>query len=186
MRPNHARFTSAVAGWSCLPAILAMLSSVAMADSGTIRASQRHGNVQVTVFSEPTPLVAGPVDLSVLVQDVATGEVLYPAIDIELSPRPEDSIPLHERATRTAATNKLFQAANFELPDAGWWDVKVDIDGPNGHVMVPFDFEAGQPPPTWRSLWMWFTWPFFAIALFVAFQLSRPTPAKGESPVAST
>src|SRR5262249_156491 len=48
----------------------------ARADGGTVRLSQRAGGYQVTVFTEPTPLRAGPVDVSVLVQDAATGQAL--------------------------------------------------------------------------------------------------------------
>jgi len=37
-------------------------------DAGAVRVSQRHGNRQITVFTDPTPLRAGPVDVSILVQ----------------------------------------------------------------------------------------------------------------------
>ena len=49
-------------------------SSFLRADGGTIRLSEQKGNYRITVFTAPTPLRAGPVDISVLVQEAATGE----------------------------------------------------------------------------------------------------------------
>ncbi|HQU43056.1 MAG: hypothetical protein B7Z73_04555 [Planctomycetia bacterium 21-64-5] len=162
-----------VGSW-CVLAMWPMFPATAAADSGTIRASQRQGDLQITVFSGPTPLRAGQVDFSVLVQDIGTAEVVFPEIDIALSQRDEDSIVhLHRHATPADASNKLFQAANLELPHAGWWAVHVGIDGPNGNLSIAFDFEAEERSPTWRSLWLWFCWPFFTVALFVAFDASR-------------
>ena len=51
-------------------------SSFLLADGGTVRLSERQGNYRITVFTSPTPLRAGPIDLSVFVQDVTTGEPL--------------------------------------------------------------------------------------------------------------
>ena len=39
-----------------------------------MRLSERAGGYRVTVFTDPTPLRAGPVDVSVFVQDADTGE----------------------------------------------------------------------------------------------------------------
>ena len=39
-----------------------------------MRLSERMGGYQVTVFTSPAPLRAGPVDVSVFVQDADTGE----------------------------------------------------------------------------------------------------------------
>src|SRR5262245_4227648 len=49
-------------------------SSSARADGGAVRLRERVGAYQLTVFTSPTPLRAGPVDVSVLVQDAATEE----------------------------------------------------------------------------------------------------------------
>ena len=45
----------------------------AHADGGQVRLTQRHGDMQITVFTSPSPLRAGPVDVSVCIQDAATG-----------------------------------------------------------------------------------------------------------------
>src|SRR4051812_3789696 len=43
-------------------------------DGGTLRAWKRQGGYEIAVFTEPTPLVTGPVDMSVLLLDGNTGE----------------------------------------------------------------------------------------------------------------
>ena len=47
----------------------------ARGDGGTVRLSRCEGGYRITVFTAPTPFRAGPVDISVLVQDAATGEL---------------------------------------------------------------------------------------------------------------
>ena len=48
----------------------------ARGDGGTLRLSRSEGNYRISVFTAPTPFRAGPVDISVLVQDAITGEVM--------------------------------------------------------------------------------------------------------------
>jgi hypothetical protein len=148
---------------------LALSTATVFADAGAVRASQRQGSLQIAVFTDPTPLRAGPVDVSVLVQDAGTGDpLLDDVIDIEVKPRDGSSAPMSYRATRAAASNKLFQAANFELPHAGWWTFNVQVGAAQSEHRISFDLEAGDPLPAWRSLWLWFCWPFFAVAAFAA------------------
>ena len=49
-------------------------ASFLWADGGTVRLSEEQGRYRITVFTAPAPLRAGPVDVSVLVQEAATGE----------------------------------------------------------------------------------------------------------------
>lgn len=163
-----------------LAIIIAILPAVAIADGGAVRASKREDNWQVTVFTEPTPLRAGPVDVSVFVQDVDTGQpIVGSTIDIEIAPRALSSEKLHVAATGEAATNKLFQAAHFNLPTAGWWDGTVTARCPTGNIELRFELEVAAPLPPWRSLWLWFCWPFVAVVLFVISRRSKSssTPA---------
>jgi hypothetical protein len=48
------------------------LPSLSMADEGAVRLLERKGPYQIAVFTAPTPLSAGPVDVSVLVQNADT------------------------------------------------------------------------------------------------------------------
>src|SRR5215470_12733522 len=89
-------------------------SSLARADGGAVRLRQRAGGYQIAVFTSPTPFRAGPVDVSVLVQDAATGECV-PVARVTVSLKATgDGRAVECPATSAAATNRLFHAAVFE------------------------------------------------------------------------
>jgi len=159
-------------------------SSLCRADGGTLRLCQRAGNYQVAVFTSPTPLRAGPVDLSVLVQDPTSGECALGAeVRVRLTAVRSGRM-LEYPATSAAATNKLFQAAVFELPEAGVWDVEVSVQGSQGPASAHFPLEAGEPLPRWLDLWPWYTWPALAVALFSLYRVlarRRGPPDQGDS-----
>ena len=141
-------------------------SSFLRADGGAVRLRERAGGYQIAVFTSPTPLRAGPVDVSVLVQDAATGECVSEArVTVRLQ-GPGAARVLESPATAEAATNQLFRAAEFQLPEPGWWDVAVAVEGPHGPALVRFGLQADEPPPRWLDLWPWFGWPALVVALF--------------------
>jgi hypothetical protein len=141
-------------------------SSFARADGGAVRLHERAGTYQIAVFTSPTPFRAGPVDVSVLVQDAVTGDCVPEAqVTVRLTARNSGQV-LEYPATAEAATNKLFHAAVFQLPEPGWWDVSVAVEGPHGPARIRFGVQADEPPPRWLELWPWFGWPVFAVALF--------------------
>jgi hypothetical protein len=149
-----------------LSAVLLSPSSL-RADGGTVRLSERQGGYEITVFTAPTPLRAGPVDVSVLVQDARTGRPLPQVrVDVRAAPRGRPSEVLQQPATSEAATNKLFRAAVFELPEPGWWEVEVAVEGDHGPARVRFEVEAAEAAPRWLTLWPWLAWPALAIFLF--------------------
>jgi hypothetical protein len=140
---------------------------VALADGGTVRAVDEQGDYRIAVFTSPNPLRAGPIDVSVLVQNTETGQTVGDAhVAIRLTQRDRPGTSIYAVATSAAATNKLMQAALVELPSAGWWGVEVECttDGDTTHTR--FAMEALPPLPRWLTLWPWFTWPLGAVALF--------------------
>jgi hypothetical protein len=152
--------------WLLLSSLIPHPSSLARADGGTVRLRAQVGSYQVTVFTSPTPFRAGPVDVSVLVQDAANGECVPEArVSVRLTARGTGDV-LEYPATAEAATNKLFHAAVFQLPELGWWDVEVAIEGPHGPALLRFEVQADGPLPRWLELWPWFTWPALAVAFF--------------------
>jgi hypothetical protein len=141
-------------------------SSLARADGDALRLRERVGGYQIAVFTSPTPFRAGPVDVSVLVQDAATEECVPDArVTLRLMARGTGRV-LEYPATTEAATNKLLRAAEFQLPEPGWWDVAVAVEGPHGPALVRFGVQADEPPPRWLDLWPWFGWPALVVALF--------------------
>ena len=141
-------------------------SSLARADGGAVRLRQRAGGYQIAVFTSPTPFRAGPVDVSVLVQDAATEECVPEAQVTVYLKATGDGRALECPATTAAATNRLFHAAVFELPEPGRWDVEVAVEGPHGRALLRFGIEADGPAPRWLEFWPWFTWPALVVALF--------------------
>jgi hypothetical protein len=150
------------------PCHLVTLSSCqAKADGGTIRLSEQKGSYRITVFTAPTPVRAGPVDISVLVQEAVTEEpVSEVQVAIKAVRRGSPGVGLVHPATTEAATNKLYYAAIFDLPEAGWYSVEVSIDGARGKALVHFDLEAAEPLPSWLAMLPWVGWPVLAIGLF--------------------
>jgi hypothetical protein len=141
-------------------------SSFARAHQGAVRLCERAGDYQLAVFTLPTPFRAGPVDVSVLVQDAVTGESVTQArVTLRLTARVSGQV-LEQPATNGPSGNRLFREAAFELPEAGWWDVEVSVDGPRGPACARFPIEAGEAPPRWLDLWPWFGWPALAVVLF--------------------
>jgi hypothetical protein len=137
-----------------------------------LRLSQRAGGYLIAVFTDPTPLRAGPVDVSVLVQDAATKQALPQAqvtVWVGQSARGRAAVPYP--ATTAAATNKLLHAALFELPEAGWWELEVVVQGPMGPARVRFAVEAAEPSPRWVAFWPWVSWPALVILLLVCIHL---------------
>lgn len=142
------------------------VAAAARGDGGTVRLSQQRGGYRVTVFTDPTPLRVGAVDVSVLVQDAKTGKPL-PHIPAMVRASAEGGAVIEIAATAEAATNKLLRAAAVELTRAGRWRFEVTVDGQDP---VAFAAEVAGPPPPWISYAPWVGWPVLPIALFVLYQ----------------
>ena len=68
--------------------MLGMWATAAHGDGGTMLLHQDAGAFTITLFAAPQPLHAGAADLSVLVQDRSSGEVLLdPVIDLTVAER---------------------------------------------------------------------------------------------------
>ena len=130
---------------------------IARADGGTVIASERLDDWQVSLLVSPSIAQAGPVDLSVLVQDAKTGDVVDGA-DVTLWLESADQVlpTILLKATRKAATNKLYYAAGCQLPAAGRWRIKAEIAKGDTHENLTGFFDVGKPPGQWTGLWKWF------------------------------
>jgi len=152
---------SVIFGWLFLGAWCAP----ACADGGTMRISEKKSGFLITVFTAPAPFRAGPVDISVLVQDALTGEPV-PEARVTVRMTKPGQLALEYPATREAATNKLLDAVQFELPELGRWQLEVQVETASGPAVVGGELEAAPPLPRWRELWPWIGWPALVIALF--------------------
>jgi hypothetical protein len=112
------------------------------------------------------------VDISVLVQDATTGELVPDArVALRLTRQGRPSEPVDHVATSQAATNKLLKAAVFELPEPGPWEIEVMIDAARGGARIAFELMAAERVPQWPAIWPWIGWPALVILLFSIHQL---------------
>lgn len=150
---------------ACAAAIAALVLVIeARGDGGAVRLAAVAEPFAITVFS-PEPLVAGRNDLSVLVQTTGGEAVLDAVVDLVLEP-PDGAEPLRVRATRSAATNKLLQAALVDLPEAGTWNLAVEVRRDGATARIRGALAVGAAPPRAAALWPLFALPAAAVALF--------------------
>lgn len=155
-------------------------SSVASADGGTLRLSQRCDQWQVSVFTSPAMPHIGQIDISTLVQDAATGRVRddVPVV-VRLQSIERHGLTLEQAATVSAATNKLFRAAVINLPEAGKWRVEILVGdearstsaSDRSFSTLAFDFDVAATSPQWLYLAAWVGWPVAVIAMFLIHQI---------------
>ncbi len=154
---------------ACL--LLAATASLARGDGGTLRFSERRGDRQISVFTSPTPLRAGPVDVSVLVQAADSGATpSEEPITVHAWPIQHAQARTSAPATTEAATNKLLRAAQLEFSEPGTWRIEVTMPGSTNGPPIGFDVEVAEPPPAWLDLGLWIGWPLLAIGLFAVHQ----------------
>jgi hypothetical protein len=107
------------------PLLLLVVSAHLLADGGAVQLREESGPFAVTVFASPSPPRAGPVDLSVLVQDRESLSALLDAdVTVHLW---HGTAELTTRATRAQAQNKLLYAATLNVPDSGEWKYSVTV-----------------------------------------------------------
>jgi hypothetical protein len=128
---------------------------------------ERQGGYRISVFTSPDPLRAGPIDISVLLQDAETGNAIPNAqINVSLIPSSGRGVTTYAVATSDAATNKLLNAALVELPEAGLWDVEVACLTEHGPARVQFKIDAAPRSAGRLKVWPWFSWPVAVVMLF--------------------
>jgi hypothetical protein len=147
--------------------LLSRCSALCQADGGQLRLVERCGNLQISVFTAPNPLRAGPVDISVLVQESRTCQPIDDlAIRVQLKHSGRRGVPIVAAATKAAATNKLFHAAMIDLPAPGKWSAQIACDASGERARIDFELDAANRLPELASAWIWFMWPVGAVLIF--------------------
>ncbi len=135
-----------LAAW--LAALLSLTpASVARANGGKLQVGNRPaGPFELTVFTDPTPVRVGTVDVSVAVQDAGTSDFVRDArVLVKAEPLGPAANGGTFEATHERATNKLFYAADVVLPAAGRWLIEVHVASELGSGSVAFEVEATEP-----------------------------------------
>lgn len=163
-----------------IPWLLLAWSTWAVADSGVVRVSQVDGPWRMTVFSEPTPLRAGLVDLSVMIQQAKDDEpVLDATVSLILEHVEGTADSMLVEATQEAATNRLLYSAKFEIPAPGDWTIEAAALRDQHISRVRFQATVAEALPPILDMWIWFVLPGIALILIILNQwLQRRNPGR--------
>jgi hypothetical protein len=161
---------------------------LALADGGVIVGQTTAEGWQVTLFASPAPLRAGPVDLSVLVQDAATGAaVLDAAVAVGWTATQPDAgtdwlppccsmdtalgkLP----ARRDHSQNKLLYGAIVPVRSAGPGELAVSVRAGDRSLDWTLPVNAARPRPPLLTYWPLVALPVGAVGIFSLHQrLSR-------------
>lgn len=129
--------------------LIAVLSLVApaitLANGGQVRVdAETAGPYEVSVFSSPTPLRAGIVDINAQVIDRETGDPADAVVVTLLARHPETATEIERTLTSEAATEAGYRATEFELPQTGEWDFEVLIQDADDAWSVSFSAEVEE------------------------------------------
>lgn len=150
----------------------------AHADGGTVQFQKSAGPFVITVFTTPTPLRAGPVDVSVMIQ---SREDHQPVFDCQalIQLRKEGRTSIRSEATRDAAQNKLLYAAQVNVPGSGLWELEAEIRHGNDLVKVAGDISVAPSSSVLVVYWPSLALPPLFISLFVVNQWLKRRSTKG-------
>jgi hypothetical protein len=144
----------------------------ALADGGRLQMRTDAGPFTVSVFTIPDSLTAGPADLSVLVQDAASGDVLMDAA-VTLTLTDPSGAPLVLHPSHAQATNQLLQAAQVNLKAPGKWRVRVEVVHGTQSAACATDLEVAGRSSQWGTIWFFALLPLGVLGVFVGVQVRK-------------
>jgi len=125
------------------------------ADGGALQFTRSAAPFVIAVFTTPSPLRAGPVDISLMIQ---SSENQQPVLDCvaHVQLRKEGARSIGSEATHRVAQNKLFYAAPMNVTQSGVWELEVAISQGNNSASVTGSITVAPSNPVllgyWRSL----------------------------------
>jgi hypothetical protein len=156
----------------CLVLAVAM-ATPAFADGPHIALHATQGRYEVTLFSAPDPLVTGPVELTLLVQDANTGALLSNVTaGGALAPVSGPEIPL--TLTPGGSSNRQLWGETVRIAAPGNYTLHLQVAADGGPVAeftgaLPVDANRGK-----RNTVLWAVFVLLAIiGLFLANQTAK-------------
>jgi hypothetical protein len=161
------------------------LAANAFADGGSVQLHAVSGAFDITLFAEPPLPRAGQIDFSVLIQDTKSGEpVMDATVTLAITP-----IKVHQNAQpawyppscavsaptnlaavpllHSGASNRLLYGALVEIPSAGVWHVRTQVQRGDEHALVEGTVDVADPFPLVANYWPLFLFPVVAVGLYV-------------------
>ena len=128
--------------------VLGCCAITAHADGGRLQLRQAAGPFVISLFSTPESLGVGPADLSVMVEEQGSGNVLLDAdVTLTLTSEVDRVAPVIAHVSHAHATNRLLQDAVVQLPHAGRWHAIVHVSEAGREVSVATDLAVANHSP---------------------------------------
>ena len=151
----------------------------AHADGGTVQFRKSVGPFSITVFTTPSPLRSGPVDISLMIQSSDNQQPLLDcATEVQL--RKEGEVSIRSEATHGAAQNKLSYAAQVRVPKSGVWDLDVTIRRGDDSAKVSGAITVAASNPFLLVYWRSLAIPPILISLFALNQWLKRRRTAGQ------
>jgi hypothetical protein len=136
------------------------------ADGGRVLAEKQAGAYRVVLFGNPSPLRAGPVDLSLFLEQAEkSGPVLDAVVSLRLNKlsRPTPELAWKEggcvtpgqavSASQGHAGNGLLYSALLGIPEPGLWELGVSISREGKTDLVSFELPVDRALPPMLTWW---------------------------------
>ena len=150
-----------------MPVAIILARVSAFADGGAVQLRKEAGPFVITVFTAPAPLSAGPVDISLLLQN---RNGLEPVLDANVSLLLRENASGSEisaRPTREQAQNKLLYAAPVTFTESGKWQLDITILRNGERARATGTIDVAPAPEMAASRWSYIAFPPLMIAAFV-------------------
>lgn len=152
------------------------MCGVAHADGGHTRLQQTSGELVITLFTAPEPLVTGNADFSVMVQDRSTQQLLPDAhITLELR-SPSGGVEIFH-LSKGDTINKMLQAASVSLLMAGDWSAVLNVQSGPERALISTSFHVVQNHSRRHIVLTLVILPFVVILLGCIHQFQRKKQA---------
>jgi hypothetical protein len=171
--------------------LLLFVTRLANADGGAIQFQGDSGPFHITLFTLPSILQAGPIDVTVLLQEKSTMEPLLDA-DIrfgltlirEGTTQRDAWLPPACAWTPTSGLtdvparlnhgeNKLLYGTLIQVPRAGTWNLETNIKRGSERTTISTTLSINPPAPPALAYWRLFAIPPLGIAGFALYQKAR-------------
>jgi hypothetical protein len=154
--------------------VLTMGASAARADGGAMLLHQDAGAFTITLFAAPQPMHTGAADLSVMVQDRSSGEILLdPVIDLTVAPAVASVTQQTVRLAKSQASNRLLQASTVHFSSAGKWRLTLAVRRGNDTAQLVTECTVEPDHSRARLVWFYVLLPVGIILLFVFHQVLK-------------
>ena len=182
--------------WIVAAVLITAAPRPAKGDGGVIRLRQTQGPFSVTVFSPAEVIEWQATDVSMLIQEAATGKVVLDAT-VSFSPRPPEGVtgqpspesccrprvvptlangkskPVRVPATREHASNKLLYAAPLEFGAPGNWKLQILVSRETDLARFDCQLPVAVRPEKLTTLWPFLSFPPLAVTAFLLNQWLR-------------